>query len=237
MNEDFSNIELKVISIMSLSDNGDDEIIEMYDDNPIFDLQNFDPKYHNKEIPVGGGWIIIPTEEEGKSIIVFAKYVNSKTTHASIEFKIDKLIKEGRNADIDNANNLSSIEDLLQDSEDRLKRIDELKAENYFFKICYDVGIKPYFVQYNKTRTQTVKVRPNQYRLLNSDITTIIDASLSTDSITAKPIFTTKLDKDVIFYMQSRGIPKDRAILMSKLEQCCFIWDIGKSMQEVYQQI
>ena len=80
-----------------------------------------------------------------------------------------------------------------------------------------------------KTRTTSEFLLPYQYELVE-DIalyTNAIKDKMNDGAIRYKSRFTQE-DQDQIFYLQSRGIDKDTATLMCKLQQVHFIVDTDK---------
>jgi hypothetical protein len=98
---------------------------------------------------------------------------------------------------------------------------EESLAQNVLFDISESINEKPYFIKIRKTRTTTKYLLPYQYELC--DVQTYVDIILQfgRGDVNYKTLFT-KEDKDKIFYLRSRGLGEDNAILLSKLEDLYF---------------
>lgn len=192
----------------------------------IIQFQNFHPYFVGKDIG-SGRWIKIKTESGYN--VYWAKHSN-KELSAEYFYKKFKNINQNsikrhlNNKDIDKAKN----------SIDKSKEIQDW-AEVAEILSLFPTNIK--YAKYLKTRTQWEYVLPYQYEVV-SDIQLYVDAiqdDMNKNSVKYKMLFT-KQDEDQIFYLQSRGISKDIAIMMCKLQQCYFKVDTNALFAEVYQQ-
>jgi len=103
-----------------------------------------------------------------------------------------------------------------------LAEIDEIKMRHL-------IGMRPYEVYYYRTRTQKRYLLPYQYELANIDdhVSYIMD---NVPTVKVRKLFTAK-NNDQIFYLRSRGIPENLAIVMSNLKQCYFVVDMEESIK------
>lgn len=219
----FSAIEESILEKMESYEISDDKYRVMYDDSPLFDLQNFDPVINGKQLPAGGGWVKV--RKQDKIMVVFAESANReryfnhlmavKSTKKITSYSVNEL---GREA----------------------KKLEESLEKAHFYELCLSVGIaQPYMIKYRRSRTKWEYLHPHEYDPLLSDITSFIECAMDREvsSIIVKPIFQSDSDKDVVFYLRSRGISKEQALIMAKLKQCYFEWDVQESLNEAYQKV
>lgn len=128
-----------------------------------------------------------------------------------------------------------------------VKDIQHLLNSLYDYSIKYQLGLPLYEVFYFRTKTQKVYLEPYQYEMANIDHH-IEYVRQSVKHIKTRNLYTAQ-NKEKIFYLQSRGIPKDVAIIMSNLNQCYFdvnmesawgefneLWDHSKTKIDNFQK-
>lgn len=112
----------------------------------------------------------------------------------------------------------------------------DLALKASYFKILAVFDASPVYIVYNRTKTQKVYLRPNEYELVD-DINYYVDAAVDgVPGLKMKPIWTER-NKDQIFYLQSRGISKDRAIVMAAMDQTIFEFNLEIAMNAFNEQI
>jgi hypothetical protein len=111
--------------------------------------------------------------------------------------------------------------------------LDEIKIADYLTDLPHELK----YAKIMKTRTQVEYVLPHQYELVNDiDLyTAAIRDKMNQGAVKYKSLFTME-DKDQIFYLQSRGIDKDTAVLMCKLQQVYFKVDTAKLFANYMQK-
>lgn len=192
-------------------------------DNAI-QLQNFFPAFYGKEIG-DGKWIRIKTETGYN--VYWAKHSNKVLSTEYFERKIRRM----RN------NPIKKLE--TEGVKEGQKAMDQLKELQNWHEVATAVSMMPSplkFVKYLRTRTQWAFALPHEYEVV-TDIQLYIDAvqcRMNKNAVKYKQLFT-KQDHDQVFYLQSRGIPKDMAIMMCKLQQCYFVVDTQELFNEAIQ--
>lgn len=185
-----------------------------------FNVENYFPD-DSKQVG-SGSWIKIRTETGYE--VHFAKVSNRKRRfieeYASYQKQITSLYKG-----------------LIKGYEDVTKKVDEiltpakeakkkyLNAKLRESEIRLAINLKPYEVRINRTKSKVEYLLPYQYEIVN-DIQEHVDAYIAnTPGVNTKTLFTS-LNKDAIFYLQSRGISKKVAEMMSALQQVYFTVDM-----------
>jgi len=198
-----------------------------WDDNAeYFDMENYHPS--EKKLPSGGAWIRIRTENGYE--LHYARVSNRKRRfseerlkiHKSMNFQQEKIIsrlKMNFNADA---------------GELKMK---ELEKEANILSIYLAINLPLYEVRIQKTKTQVKYFNPFQYEIASDDDITMITDAILEKCVGLKMVnLYTSINEDQIFYMRSRGIPEDLAILMSNMKQCYFKVDLDTMMNEYNKQ-
>jgi len=182
----------------------------------LFQLQNFFPHFVGKDVE-DGKWIRVKTETGYN--VYWAK-------HSDKVLSIDKIQRDLKK--------LNSKPETLEIVNRKLKLTNDLVLAQHVNEMPSPLK----YVKALRTKTQWLYLLPHEYEIV-SDIQLYVNAVLAKDvkkSIKYKQLFT-KQDLDQIHYMQSRGIPLDVAIMMSKLEQCYFIVDVQELFNEWMQPV
>ena len=224
----FRNIatELNEEDIKTLEDIFFDQIDEIFkhdDTNYIdgfdehFDLQNFYPAFYNKDVG-GGSWVRVKTDI-GYNVFYAKVAPQKRVSREQLERKLIKV-----NRDLKSARNIEKSRQLLNE----IRIADLLNKFPHTFK----------FVKIQKTKSTFQFLLPHEYEIVE-DIqlyTAAIKDKMNGGSVKYKSRFTAE-DKDQIFYLQSRGIDKDTAVLLSKLKQVYFVVDVTKLFTNYMQQV
>ena len=182
----------------------------------VFQFQNFFPAFYGKEMG-SGKWIKINTEDGYN--IYWAKHSNKILSAEQFARQIKRL---------------GNTDENIKKMGRKLELLEWLRISNF-------VDMMPsglHFTKYLKTRTTWEYVLPHQYEIIE-DISLYTDAisdKMNKHSVKYKQLFT-KQDELQVFYLQSRGIPKDVATMMCKLQQCYFIVNTSALFAECYQQV
>lgn len=167
----------------------------------------------DKIVPKQGGWIKTPSKN-GFSIH-FAKNA----------VRVDKYFLMRRIE----ANN-KIIEKINEENDIQLKN--ELLSLNVLFQLCLFFEVVPYFIKVQKTLSKYEYLLPYQYELLHGEIDMYIDmVREKTKHITYKTI-SNNYQQDVVFYLQSRGISKDEAILLANIKNIKFDVNLVKMFSQ-----
>lgn len=98
-------------------------------------------------------------------------------------------------------------------------------------EIRLKIGLEPYEVYYYRTKTQKQHLTTDKYEYLGDDIERIINYIMNrVSTVKVRSLFSSS-NKDQIFYLRSRGIPKQLAMLMSNLKQCYFKVDLKETVE------
>lgn len=183
--------------------------------NGVFQLQNFFPYFYDKDVK-DGAWIKIKTDMGYN--VYWAKNCNKKMSPELQRRKLNRLkIKDGPNL---NLNQLDIQLEKISKKADLITDAQIAEMENIM-----PTRIK--YVKYLRTRTQWEYILPYQYELIY-DIQLYVDAvknKANKKSVNYKMLFTSN-DHNQVFYLRSRGISKDEAVMMCKLQQCYFIVNV-----------
>lgn len=209
-------------------------------DEPFWEFQNFFPSKDEKNKDVGeGAWIKVPTDIGFN--VYYAKRTKKQFNKTNIERKLEKLEREADKVSLQVLESLEASQSRVTLITKELKlraEIIELAKELKRASMLEVIGMQPYCIKYQVSKTKWVTLLPYQYELAHDIelyVNTIVEIG-KTEALTYRSIFS-GLNSDAVFYLQSRGISKDVAIMMTKLRDCFFIFDTAKAMQQVYGKI
>jgi hypothetical protein len=173
-------------------------------------------------------WIMIDTDR-GKRIVLAKRAPNY-----GVNFR-DKVIKTQRvlmNYLKEQVKEMQDFPALFDEKKAKAKE-KELTLEYYKWLIISTFEKPPYYVVYNRTRTRKEYLLPHQYDVIDDEtLNKYVDLSIGkSKAIKLKPLWTA-INKDQIFYLESRGISKDRAIALAMLNQCYIDIDIKMLIDE-----
>lgn len=201
----------------------DIKMTEEMEDFFISNMEKFDYfcYFPNEKGDVGdnGSWIKIPNKDKTGYEIRFAK--KSKRIHRWNE-KISKLLNKSNRA-------IKKVDITLE----HLENVDHFD-EIYEFQIREKIGLTPYEVWYQKTKTTKKYLFPNEYEVVEDINEYLQYAEQKVPHFEIKLIYTS-LNQDKIHYIMSRGIPRSLATIMASLEHCYFKFDL-KSALELYNE-
>jgi hypothetical protein len=195
---------------------GMEEIHAEYFDNNIqkFDCEIYFPN-ENKLLPEGGGWIKIRTET-GFEVHFARKAVRLRRWTELIERELRSTKRNLKTKNLENASKF------LNDS------TPELMIRNR-------ISLQPYEVYIYKTKSQKAYLMPDEYELVD-DIDQFAEAYMnSITGVRTKGLYTSQ-NKDAVFYLQSRGIPKKVAEVMASLKQMYFTVNMEEALEEYNKQ-
>lgn len=190
-------------------------------DEEIFQYENFFPQ--NKSV-ADGKWIKVPTNIGYN--IYYAKSSKKTLNETNIKRKIKKLQKQ-----LDNSK-------LALDKQ--IELIEEIKELTRAQLTAHHLEIFAYDLKYARIRVSKSKfdyLLPHEYEVVNADIEDYIYAisdSLNEGAVKFNHIFSEE-NKEQIFYIRSREIPKHIAMLMADLKNAYFIVDTQKMLNQAIQ--
>lgn len=214
--EEFELIEeifcAQIDHIFEIDDMSTDEF-----DN-LFQLENFYPAFVKKDVG-SGSWIRIATETGYN--VYWAKAAPQKRISEEQLRRQHKKLNHLPKKTVSQLNKILSL-------------VDEIKAALLIKQFPHELK----YVRIMRTRTQSEYVLPYQYEIVN-DIqlyTEVIRDKMNKGAVKYKSYFT-KQDEDQVFYLQSRGIDRDTAVLMCKLQQVYFQVDVPKLFANYMQPV
>lgn len=164
----------------------------------------------DKTLPDGGAWIKIRTNT-GFEVHYAKKSIRKKRWDELIEAKL-------KSTDLDD----------LDKAKDKISNLPELL-------IRQAIGKTPYEVYIYRTKTKKEYLLTTQYTIVE-DIEQFSNAYMeSIAGVYSKKLYS-YVNKDAIFYLQSRGIPKKVAEVMASLKQLYFIVNMEEAMNEYNRQ-
>lgn len=180
----------------------------------VMQLQNFFPDLVGKGIGEGT-WIRVNTEIGYN--LYYAKPSNKRMSFETLQRDINNIVIKMRENE--------SVDDLDKNLALITKKL-EIAKEAHIASLAMAMPSKIKYVKALRTKSQWMYLLPHEYEIVY-DIQLYVNAILDKDvkkSVKYRQLFT-KQDHDQVFYMQSRGIPKETAIMMCRLQQCYFIVD------------
>lgn len=203
-------------------------------DHPVWEYENFVP---DKKHDVGGGaWIKVATEKGFN--LYYAKQTKKKFSVEDIERKIKNIERKADEIAMQILKSMSGSDakvSLLNKEIELRKQAMELSKEAKHYLMFQQLDMYPYTVKYQVSKTKWVTLYPYQYEVV-SDIDVYVNRIIEagkTDAVTYKSIFSSN-NSDAVFYLQSRGISKDVAIMLCKLRDCYFIVNTMEVFQSYY---
>jgi hypothetical protein len=163
-----------------------------------------------------GAWIRVKTE---KGFNVYYAKKSKKTIDFDKVLRKCELESRSMQRILDsNAEGLTS-----QELGDEWDKKDKSFKDYEYHETLKEINLQPIFVSVRKTKTQKTYLAPTEYELVN-DINVYVDIVMNhkTDGVKAKAIYTSE-NEDMIFYIQSRGISRERAKMLALLQQCHFV--------------
>lgn len=195
---------------------------DYFDD--IFQCQNFHPVFYDKDIG-SGSWVKVNTEDGKGYNVYWAKKSTKRMSPEALNRKL-KRIKENLSMDPAWVH--------LEETEKKIKLMEEIMVAEAVNQ--WPVDLK--YIKIMKTKTVAEYLLPYQYEIVD-DITLYTKAikdGMNRGSVKFKSYFTSD-NKDQIFYLQSRGIDKETAILLSMLKQVYFKVDVQQLFLDYFQPI
>lgn len=203
-------------------------------DEPFWAYENFFPE--NKSVG-DGAWIKVKTSIGYN--VYFAKRTIKRFNKTDAQNKIKRQSNQ-TNKIIDLAEHTLEGHDkaleILEKGFIKINSNKDLYKELMRAEMLEEIGLEPYCVKYRVSKSTWKVVTPCEYEMVNdieAYVKTISELG-KTEAVTYKSIFT-YLDENIIFYLQSRGISRDTAVMLAKLKDCYFICNVPK-MFEMYMQ-
>jgi hypothetical protein len=201
-----------------------DEILE----DEVFQYQNFCPEKCGKGINQAT-WIRVETESGWNiySAKPSRKFVDPSQLKRKIK-RLSKAIKTEENM------SLKDLQETLFAIEKKKEKIEQLTKQFKVAELLEELDLQPKYVSVMRTRTQKMYLLPHQYEVVSNislySNTVVQDKS---GAVKFKALFTAQ-DKDIIFYLRQRGIPKEAAIMMAKMKDGYFMVDRNKLVDNIF---
>jgi hypothetical protein len=190
---------------------------------------SFDNYFPSEEKQINNPtWIMINTDR-GKRIVLAKRArnygVNFRDRLHKAKLALDRFIRDS----------VKEMQDFPALFDTKKYNTKERKLTYEFYKqlLISTFEKPPYYVVYNRTRTRKEYLLPHQYNVIDDEtLNKYVDWSIGkSKAIKLKPLWTA-INKDQIFYLESRGISKDRAIALAMLNQCYIDIDIKMLIDE-----
>jgi len=184
-----------------------------------FDFENYFP--FEKRLPEGGAWIKLRTDNGYQ---LHNAKVSSRKRRLNEE--IDKI-------------KLSLSKELKKDHDTiNLEKMNHLKNEMLILSTYRTIALPLYEIRYNRTKTKVEYINPYQYEICSDeDLQLILNAVRGRVTGVKMRNLYSAVSKDQIFYLQTRGISREEAMILANLKQCYFEVDIVGMTEEYNRQI
>jgi hypothetical protein len=200
-------------------------------DYDFFRLENFQPEHFGKDVG-SGSWVKVKTD---KGWDIFWAKRSKKILDTSFFKRKIKSLK----AKITQLSRLDADRDFYEfnDKLDKVKaEVEKNQQDLYKAMILEEADIQPYFVKVNITRTQVMYLLPTEYEII-SDISPFADLiGHPSKAVKFKALFTAQ-DNDLIFYLQQRGISKEKAMMMAKMKNGYFQIDRNNLVENIFTPV
>lgn len=200
----------------------DEDLRIFWDDNyELFDIENFHPQ--QKKLTEGGGWIKVRTENGYQ--LHYAKVSTRKRRLreeiTKVNHKLIKVMNQGTKEAADSEIEISVTKEKFD------KQIKDLEHQRNYLLLIEAIGLTPYEIRYQRTKTQQEYLNPYQYEILSDeDLQIHIDGVKNNVPHLKMRFLYTDVNKDQIFYLRSRGIDEKTAMILANLKQCWFEVDM-----------
>ncbi len=195
-----------------------------WDDNmDMFALENFFPNLCDKSVG-DGSWIKIRNKDGYE--IHFAKKSKRKIRYSELVSScIEKLYK------LHSCNPVDS-----KKLKNELDKMTAIREQQLCYEILMSINIPVYEVFIKRTKNKSEYYTPYQYEIV-SDVSEITDYYLSKIDCVNMVSFLDSDNEDKIFYLTSRGISREVAVIMASLNQSYFVVNINRALDQFNKQI
>lgn len=195
-----------------------------WDDNmDMFGVENFFPNLFNKGVG-DGCWIKIRNKDGYE--IHFAKKSKRKIRYSELINVCSERICKINNCDYEDSNKIK----------DGLNKIELLRETQLCYEILMAINIPVYEVVVKRTKNRSEYYYPYQYEIVN-DVSETTDYYLSKIDCVGMVSFLDSDNEDKIFYLTSRGISREVAVIMASLNHSYFVVNINKALHQFNKQI
>lgn len=183
----------------------------------------------SKSLPEGGSWIKVRTEKGFE--LHFAKVSTRKRRWEELMEVAGKkyLVKMKGHIKGYNKTEISSFD--LDKDKKQTKKIEQLEFEYKVYRIRNSIKMSPYEIRIKTSKTVTKYLLPYQYELIDGVDLYIKAYMEKTPGLKFKVLYSS-IDDDKIFYLRTRGIPKEQAEIMCSLNSGYFIIDMNVMIDE-----
>jgi len=198
-------------------DDFDDDTFEKY-----VQVQNFFPHLVGKDVG-SGSWVKVKTDIGYN--VYWAKKSSKRLSVEMLQRKLNGMTKNNKN-------------DNLEILKGKIEELKGVKKEIDLFSYLLTLPFEIQSVKILKGKNNFDYILPSDFEMVE-DVTIYTDAILdgmNGSAVKTKEHFTSA-DEDKVFYLQSRGISKEIAVMMVKLQHCHFILDSQKLLKNWMQPI
>jgi hypothetical protein len=191
-----------------LIDDFDDILFDKY-----VQVQNFFPHLVGKDVD-SGSWVKVKSDVGYN--VYWAKKSSKRLSVEMLQRKLNDINRNSKNAD-------------LKVLKGKIETLELIKKEKDLFSYLLTLPFEIQFVKILKGKNNFDYILPSGFEMVE-DVTIYTDVlsdAMNGGAVKAKEHFTSE-DEDKIFYLQSRGISREIAVIMVKLQHCHFIIDTNK---------
>ncbi len=196
-----------------------------------FNCENYFPS-SNKKVNEGK-WIKLRTSVGFE--VHFARTSNRKRRFSEELEKIEKKLSSLFNSQLKGLQDSNKkVDEVITPA--KKKKAEELQNQISELRVRMLIGLRPYEVRINRTKTKVEYYHPYQYEIVE-DIQEFSDAYVNKiTGVNVKSLYTSQ-NEDAVFYLRSRGISERAARMLALLKQTYFIVDMNKAIDEYNRQI
>jgi hypothetical protein len=198
-------------------DSFDDVTFEKY-----VQVQNFFPHLVGKDVG-NGSWVKVKSDVGYN--VYWAKKSSKRLSVEMLQRKLNDLNRSNKNVDLDSLKG-------------KVETLELIKKEIVLFSYLLTLPFEIQFVKILKGKNNFDYILPSDFEMVE-DVTIYTDAlldSMNMGAVKAKEHFTSE-DEDKVFYLQSRGISREIAVMMVKLQHCHFIINSQKLLANWMQPV
>jgi hypothetical protein len=216
----FDEIEEHFFDYFDLTTNHDDFDADTFE--KYVQVQNYFPHLVGKDVG-SGSWVKVKTDIGYN--VYWAKKSNKRLSVEMLQRKLNGMTKINKNDD-------SKI------LKGKIEELECIKNEIDLFSYLLTLPFEIQFVKILKGKNNFDYILPSDFEMVE-DVTIYMDAlsdGMNGGAVKAKEHFTSE-DEDKVFYLQSRGISREIAVMMVKLQHCHFILDSQKLLANWMQPV
>jgi hypothetical protein len=216
----FDEIEEHFFDYFDLTTNHDQFDFDTFE--KYVQVQNFFPHLVGKDVG-SGSWVKVKSDLGYN--VYWAKKSNKILSVEKLTRKLTGMTKVNKNIE-------------LGVLKGKIEELNEIKKEIDLFSYLLTLPFEIQFVKILKGKNNFDYILPSTFEMVE-DVTIYTDAlmdGMNGGAVKVKEHFTSA-DEDKVFYLQSRGISREIAVMMVKLQHCHFVIDTQKLFSNWMQPV